>query len=164
MKSMARSTCSAYSQQNSVSSSYLLLTPWVTTSLQPNTSLAVPLTIYSLWFRNSRDTKMPTIPSRYRLPWSSKPAPFQNKLFNSLLLPWICCPDTVLILATEKSEKSRGVKTRFCSKDNMPEPLVQVIQPPAFLSSCPVSLFKDLQGIWVMFLWGYLITGLSSSL
>lgn len=75
------------------------------------------------------------------------------------LLSW-CCPH----LGIRKSEKSRGVTSRFCSKDNMPEPLVQVIQPPAFLWSCPVSLFKDLQGIWVMFVWGYLLAGLSSSL
>lgn len=55
--------------------------------LQPNTSLAIPPTAYSLCFRNSRDRKMPTISSMYGLPWSSKPTTCQNKLFHSFLLP-----------------------------------------------------------------------------
>lgn len=83
---------------------------------QPNISLAIPSTLCSLCFRNSRDRKMPAISSMYGLSWSSKPAPFQNKLFHSFLLPQICCPDTVLILTSESQKNPEVSQAGFILK------------------------------------------------
>lgn len=168
---MAERTCSVYSQiifstkhcwRYSMSSSYLLLTPWVTTPSNPTPPQQYPPHPILCALGTPEIGKCQQFHPCMGCPAVQNPHPFKTfRLIPTALnvLSW-CCPH----LGITKSEKSRGVTSRFCSKDNKPEPLVQVIQPPGFLWSCPVSLFKDLQGIWVMFVWGYLLTGLSSSL
>lgn len=115
-------------------------------ALQPNTSLAMPLTPSSLCFRNSRNRKIPTISSTYGLPWSSKTTPFQNILFYSFLLPWICYLVAVLILALESQKNPEVSQAGFVLKTTCHNPLSKWFSHLLFFDHAQFHCSKTCKG------------------